>query len=167
MDHFNFNKESYMTFQQRYVVNSKYWGGPNDSSPIFLFVGDNVDIMEDIEYVGFPLVLASRFKGLLVYIEQALADYAQIIIDVKKNMSAENCPVITVGGSYGGMLASWFRLKYPHVTYGALASSAPILYFLGLTPENGYSSIVSKDFNVSQIMELSMHRLQAQLVTTP
>lgn len=34
--------------------------------------------------------------------EQALADYAQILVDVKKNMSAENCPVITIGASYGG-----------------------------------------------------------------
>ena len=33
---------------------------------------------------------------------QALADYAQLITDVKKNLSAENCPVIAVGGSYGG-----------------------------------------------------------------
>lgn len=35
-------------------------------------------------------------------LEQALVDYAQLIIDVKKNLSAENCPVIAVGGSYGG-----------------------------------------------------------------
>lgn len=34
--------------------------------------------------------------------EQALADYAQIIVDVKKNMSAESCPIITIGASYGG-----------------------------------------------------------------
>ena len=34
--------------------------------------------------------------------EQALADYAQVITDVKKNLSAEHCPVIAVGGSYGG-----------------------------------------------------------------
>lgn len=33
---------------------------------------------------------------------QALADYAQLITDVKKNLSAENCPVVAVGGSYGG-----------------------------------------------------------------
>lgn len=33
---------------------------------------------------------------------QALADYAQVIIDVKRNLSAENCPVIALGGSYGG-----------------------------------------------------------------
>ncbi|KAJ9559289.1 hypothetical protein OSB04_013903 [Centaurea solstitialis] len=175
LDHFNFKTESYTTFQQRYVVNSKYWGGPTNNSPIFLYAGAESDIMGDVQYGGFEHVLASRFNALLVYIEhryygtsmpfgskdkayknadtlgyfsseQALADYAQTILDVKKKMSAENCPVIVIGGSYGGMLASWFRLKYPHIAYGALASSAPILYFSGLTPENGYSSVVSKDF---------------------
>uniref|UniRef100_A0A2N9GDX8 Uncharacterized protein n=1 Tax=Fagus sylvatica TaxID=28930 RepID=A0A2N9GDX8_FAGSY len=44
------------------------------------------------------------------------------------------------------VLASWFRLKYPHVALGALASSAPILYFDAITPQNGYLSIVTKDF---------------------
>ena len=33
---------------------------------------------------------------------QALADYAQLILDLKKNLSAENSPVIAMGGSYGG-----------------------------------------------------------------
>lgn len=33
---------------------------------------------------------------------QALADYAQVITHVRKNLSAENCPVIAVGASYGG-----------------------------------------------------------------
>ncbi|KAJ4841330.1 hypothetical protein Tsubulata_039536, partial [Turnera subulata] len=55
-------------------------------------------------------------------------------------------PVIVAGGSYGGMLASWFRLKYPHIALGALASSAPLLYFDDITPEDGYHSIVTKSF---------------------
>ena len=46
------------------------------------------------------------------------------------------------------MLAFWFRLKYPHIAVGALASSAPILYFDDITPEDGYFSIVTKDFRV-------------------
>lgn len=33
---------------------------------------------------------------------QALADYAQLITCIKKNLSAQNSPVIAVGGSYGG-----------------------------------------------------------------
>ncbi|KAK0603834.1 hypothetical protein LWI29_009143 [Acer saccharum] len=127
------------------------------------------------QIAGFIVELASRFNGLLLYIEhryygesmpfgsedkafknastfgylsstQALADYAQLITDVKKNLSAENCPVIAVGGSYGGMLSSWLRLKYPHIVTGALASSAPILYFDDITPQNGYHVVVTNDF---------------------
>ena len=34
--------------------------------------------------------------------EQALADYATLILDLKTNLSAEDCPVVVFGGSYGG-----------------------------------------------------------------
>ncbi|KAL6275388.1 hypothetical protein ACE6H2_018989 [Prunus campanulata] len=78
---------------------------------------------------------------------QAIADYAEILIHVKKELHAQHSPVIVIGGSYGGMLAAWLRLKYPHVALGALASSAPVLYFDNIgAPENGYYSIVSRDF---------------------
>jgi len=46
------------------------------------------------------------------------------------------------------VLASWFRLKYPHLTVGALASAAPILYFDKITPQNGYYSVVTRDYRV-------------------
>ena len=49
---------------------------------------------------------------------------------------------------YFAVLAAWFRLKYPHVALGALASSAPILYFDDLAPQVGYYAIVTKDFKV-------------------
>lgn len=175
LDHFNYRPESYATFQQRYLVNSKYWGGSRNNSPIFVYTGEENDVVSDADYFGFIPQLASRFRGLLIYIEhryygnsmpfgsrdeayqnastlgylsseQALADYAHLIIDIKRNLSAQNCPVIAIGTSYGGMLASWFRLKYPHIVYGALASSAPILYFEDITPQNGYYVKVSKHF---------------------
>ncbi|KDP32459.1 hypothetical protein JCGZ_13384 [Jatropha curcas] len=174
LDHFNYKPESYETFQQRYILNSKYWGGPNTSSPIFVYAGAECNITLVIPPGGgFMAHLASRFNALLLYIEhrfygesnpfgpsslqnattlgylssaQALADYAQLILDVKKNLSAESSPVIVVGGSYGGMLASWFRLKYPHIVIGALASSAPILYFDDITPQDGFFVVASKDF---------------------
>ncbi|GER55613.1 serine carboxypeptidase S28 family protein [Striga asiatica] len=77
---------------------------------------------------------------------QALADFAEILLHIKKSLSANDSPILVVGGSYGGMLAAWFRLKYPHVTIGALASSAPILYFDNITRQDAYYSIVTKDF---------------------
>jgi lysosomal Pro-X carboxypeptidase len=51
--------------------------------------------------------------------EQALADYAILIEYLKSNITgAEHSPVVVFGGSYGGMLAAWFRLKYPHLAVG-------------------------------------------------
>ncbi|KAK1586970.1 hypothetical protein Q3G72_008151 [Acer saccharum] len=194
LDHFNYRPESYSSFQQRYVISSKYWGGANSSSPIFAYLGAEAPLDNDVLFIGFLPDNAVRFKALLVYIEvvidnfycflcincdvsfahryygksipfgsreeafkntstlgyfnsaQAIADYAEILMYVKKQYHAEDSPVIVVGGSYGGMLASWFRLKYPHVALGALASSAPILYFDDITPQDGYYSIVTKDF---------------------
>uniref|UniRef100_A0A7N0UQQ9 Lysosomal Pro-X carboxypeptidase n=1 Tax=Kalanchoe fedtschenkoi TaxID=63787 RepID=A0A7N0UQQ9_KALFE len=48
-------------------------------------------------------------------------------------------------------MAAWMRLKYPHVVLGALASSAPILYFDHIIPQDAFYAVVSKDFkDVSQ-----------------
>ncbi|KAI7982114.1 Lysosomal Pro-X carboxypeptidase [Camellia lanceoleosa] len=172
LDHFNYNPQSYAIFKQRYVINSKYWGGANKSAPIFVYLGAEAPIDGDIQFIGFLPENAPNFKALIVYIEhrfygqsvpfgpvkenqgyfssaQAIADYAEVILYLKEKLSAHNSPVIVIGGSYGGMLASWFRLKYPHIALGALASSAPILYFDDIIPQNGYYSIVSKDFKDS------------------
>nr|DAD48457.1 TPA_asm: hypothetical protein HUJ06_018394 [Nelumbo nucifera] len=172
----NFQPQSYQTFQQRYLINDKYWGGAQNNAPIFVYTGNEGDIEWFAQNTGFMYETAPKFKALLVFIEhrfygssipfggdkevaysnastlgylsstQALADYATLIIDLKKNLTAEDSPVIAFGGSYGGMLAAWFRLKYPHVVVGALASSSPILNFEDLTSPYGFNSIITNDF---------------------
>ncbi|PPD75859.1 hypothetical protein GOBAR_DD27221 [Gossypium barbadense] len=163
LDHFNYQPQSYGTFQQRYVMNFKYWGGANNSAPILAYLGAESPLNVSLTAIGFLNDSAVSFNALLVYIEhryygksipfgsreeafknastlgyfnsaQAIADYAEIIMHIKSKLRAFYSPVIVVGGSYGGMLASWLRLKYPHVALGALASSAPILYFDKITP---------------------------------
>ncbi|KAL0390597.1 UNVERIFIED_CONTAM: Lysosomal Pro-X carboxypeptidase [Sesamum calycinum] len=187
LDHFNYAPQSYATFRQRYVVNSKYWGGPSSNSPIFAYLGAEAPLDEDLEVIGFLNDNAPHFKSLSVYIEhrfygksvpfgsmekamkngtlrgyfssaQAIADYAEVLLHVKHKFAAHYSPIIVVGGSYGGKLASWFRLKYPHIALGALASSAPILYFDNITPQNGYYSIVTKDFKTCSEIVMQIGR---------
>ncbi|KAF3668304.1 Alpha/beta-Hydrolases superfamily protein isoform 2 [Capsicum annuum] len=176
LDHFNYNPQSYQTFQQRYLLNDKYWGGSKKNAPIFVYTGNEGNIEWFTQNTGFMFEIAPHFNALLVFIEhrfygksipyggnketaytnkstlgylsstQALADYATLIIDLKNNLTATDSPVVVFGGSYGGMLAAWFRLKYPHVTIGALASSAPILNFGNITSPYSFNNIITQDF---------------------
>ncbi|KFK27606.1 hypothetical protein AALP_AA8G405500 [Arabis alpina] len=175
LDHFTYTAKSYTTFQQRYAIDSKHWAGSKANAPILAFLGEETSLDSDLSTIGFLRDNALRFKSLLVYIEhryygmtmpfgsanealknastlgylnaaQALADYAAILLHVKQNYSAKHSPIIVIGGSYGGMLAAWFRLKYPHIALGALASSAPLLYFEDTLPKHGYYYIVTKVF---------------------
>nr|GMC90388.1 lysosomal Pro-X carboxypeptidase-like [Ipomoea batatas] len=177
LDHFTFTPQSYQTFQQRYLINGTYWGGAKNRSPIFVYMGGEADVELFAHNTGFMFDYAPHFNALLVFIEhrfygksipfegkkearsssnithgylsstQALADYATLIINLKNNLTATDSPVVVFGGSYGGMLAAWFRLKYPHLSIGALASSAPILYFDNITSPYAYNDIITQDLN--------------------
>ena len=60
-------------------------------------------------------------------IEQALADTTEFLASKAEVLGcAPDTPVVLWGGSYGGMLAAWHRYKFPHISAGAVASSAPI-----------------------------------------
>ncbi|XP_024035132.1 lysosomal Pro-X carboxypeptidase [Citrus clementina] len=173
IDHFNYRPESFTTFRQRYLIYSKHWGG--GQAPILAFMGAEEPIDDDLKAIGFLTENSERLKALVVFMEhryygqsvpfgsrsealnntnnrgyfnsaQALADYAEILLHIKKTHDATYSPVIVVGGSYGGELATWFRLKYPHIALGALASSAPVLYYEDITPHNAYYSIVTKNY---------------------
>ncbi|KAL0732137.1 hypothetical protein Bca4012_028231 [Brassica carinata] len=131
LDHFTFTPKSYMTFQQRYTIESKHWAGADDNAPILAFLGGESSL-ETSSAIGFLRDNGPRLKALLVYIEhryygtsmpfgsgkealknasslgylnsaQALADYAAILLHVKEKYSAEHSPIIVIGGSYGGI----------------------------------------------------------------
>nr|VDC67651.1 unnamed protein product [Brassica rapa] len=173
LDHFSF--ADLPKFSQRYLINSAHWTGASELGPIFLYCGNEGDIEWFATNSGFIWEIAPKFGALLVFpehryygesmpygskeeayknattlsyltTEQALADFAVFVTDLKRNLSAEASPVVLFGGSYGGMLAAWMRLKYPHIAIGALASSAPILQFEDIVPPQTFYDIVSNDF---------------------
>eukprot|EP01089_Gocevia_fonbrunei_P021585 TRINITY_DN843_c0_g1_i2.p1 TRINITY_DN843_c0_g1~~TRINITY_DN843_c0_g1_i2.p1 ORF type:complete len:526 (+),score=107.68 TRINITY_DN843_c0_g1_i2:132-1709(+) len=133
--------------------------------PIFFYTGNESPVTEYVGASGFITeVIAPKLGGLVIFAEhryfgeslpfgadsfepsnigylstdQALADYAHLIRYLKTTQfpNAENCPVFSFGGSYGGMLTTWFRMKYSHVTMGGLAGSAPFAFpGTGVSPD--------------------------------
>ncbi|WMV18085.1 hypothetical protein MTR67_011470 [Solanum verrucosum] len=85
-------------------------------------------------YYGKSTPFKSLATGNLKYLssKQALFDLAafrnfyQDSLNVKLNRSNIENPWFVFGTSYSGALSAWFRLKFPHLTCGSLASSAVV-----------------------------------------
>ncbi|KAK9185807.1 hypothetical protein WN943_026166 [Citrus x changshan-huyou] len=76
LDHFNYKPESYATFQQKYIMNFKYWGGASTSSPIIVYMGEEAPLTFGVHGKGFIVDLASRFKAMLLYIEVSICKFS-------------------------------------------------------------------------------------------
>ena len=152
MDHFGPSPGSYM---QRYFISDAHYS--NGGGPMFFYLGNEADVTLYVNATGLMWENAEEFGALVVFAEhryygksqlfpedplsnmkylssdQALMDYVTLIQYLKKEYGMrESDAVIGFGGSYGGMLASWARFRYPHVWDGVIAASAPILAFEGL-----------------------------------
>jgi pimeloyl-ACP methyl ester carboxylesterase len=82
-------------------------------------------------YNGVPESLDGNTTGLqYLSSEQALADLAALTAHLNRQFAMQNgshnLKWIHIGGSYGGNMAAWYRLKYPHLSVGAFSISAPV-----------------------------------------
>lgn len=78
---------------------------------------------------------------------QALADLAQFHAFATKEygLHPQN-KWVSFGGSYPGMLAGWFRLKFPHLVHASVASSAPVEAVVDMV---GYYDVVAQAYEVN------------------
>lgn len=105
------------------------WENAEDMNALLVFA--------EHRYYGESLPFASGTTGCMNWLttEQALADFAFLIDHLQRSYSqGAPLPVIGFGGSYGGMMAAWFRLKYPESVDGVISASAPIWSFSGMDP---------------------------------
>ncbi|KAJ0040393.1 hypothetical protein Pint_27647 [Pistacia integerrima] len=63
----DFKTGSYSAFKQKYIINSKHWGGAKANAPIFVSFGAESPLQE----AGSDFIsdLASRFKAIMLYME--------------------------------------------------------------------------------------------------
>jgi lysosomal Pro-X carboxypeptidase len=170
IDHWGTTNDQY---SMRYFVNDRFFSN-STGGPIIFYCGNEGAIEMFITATGQIENIAEATSGLIVFGEhryfgkslpygddsytdpeklkylsphQALADYAYLITALKQQYNIDG--VLALGGSYGGMLAAWFRMKYPYLVDGALAASAPLNHFNGTVNPELFNQIVSNDYKKS------------------
>ncbi|XP_072989197.1 probable serine protease EDA2 isoform X1 [Typha latifolia] len=157
LDHFS--PTDHRQFQQRYYEFLDYYRVPD--GPIFLRIcGESSCNGISNDYTS---VIAKKFGAAVVSLEhryygksapfkylttnnlrflsskQALFDlavfrqYYQEYLNKHYNISRGESSWFVFGVSYSGALSAWFRLKFPHLTCGSLASSAVVLAVYNFT----------------------------------
>eukprot|EP00092_Neocalanus_flemingeri_P028013 GFUD01030416.1.p1 GENE.GFUD01030416.1~~GFUD01030416.1.p1 ORF type:complete len:490 (+),score=98.51 GFUD01030416.1:89-1558(+) len=145
LDHFRPTESR--TWKQRYWINWKHYkpggpallmiGGEGEANPAWMEAGSWLKYAEDEG--AAMLLLEHRYYGKshptpdlgvknLVWLSsrQALADLAAFTIQMRETNNLTG-PWVSLGGSYPGSLAAWYRLKYPHLVAGSVSTSAPLL----------------------------------------
>lgn len=60
-----------------------------------------------------PEVAFTPEHNIYLTVEQAMMDYVDLIRYIRVSRNLEDKAAIVFGGSYGGMLAAWLRIKFP------------------------------------------------------
>lgn len=145
LDHFN--GADTRSWKQRYYVNDSF---TSDDGPIFMMIGGEGTANPAWMTQGTWMTYAEKMRALCFLLEhrfygkshptenmtvdnlhyltsqQALADLAHFQVVMTEKLGLGNRKWIVFGGSYPGCLAAWYRLKFPHLAYAAVASSAPV-----------------------------------------
>ena len=148
IDHFGTPKG---TYQERYCIYDQFYDKSKPDAPMFFYVGNESPVTLYINASGLMWEHGKEMGAVLVWAEhrfegtsypdlagvpdcavagtsaQALADYIALIKVLKGEYGGAEMPVIAFGGSYGGMLAGWIRIRYPEIITGAIAASAPVI----------------------------------------
>lgn len=67
IDHFSFRREA--SFQQRYLIEKRYWKGAADRGPIFMYCGNEGDVEWFAKNTGFLWEIAPSFGALILFPE--------------------------------------------------------------------------------------------------
>lgn len=135
------------TFSQRFYLDETY--GSEDNAPVFFYICGEAACSKGAlngairtyakKYHAKLVALEHRFYGESLPInsfsteslrflttDAALDDLAYFQRHLK-NSKGWNGPWIAFGGSYPGSLSAYYRMKFPYLVAGALASSAPVM----------------------------------------
>ncbi|EFP04208.1 CRE-PCP-1 protein [Caenorhabditis remanei] len=175
LDHFTWGDTR--TFDMRVMWNNTFY---KPGGPIFFYTGNEGGLESFVTATGIMFDLAPMYNASIIFAEhrfygqtqpfgnnsyatlanvgyltseQALADYAELLTELKRQPNQFNLTfqkdtqIISFGGSYGGMLSAWFRQKYPHIVKGAWAGSAPLIYMHdgGVDP-GAFDNITSRTY---------------------
>eukprot|EP00933_Yihiella_yeosuensis_P023383 TRINITY_DN18212_c0_g4_i1.p1 TRINITY_DN18212_c0_g4~~TRINITY_DN18212_c0_g4_i1.p1 ORF type:complete len:504 (-),score=68.37 TRINITY_DN18212_c0_g4_i1:113-1624(-) len=183
----NFDITNNERFTQKILSYDKWW---RSGGPILLYLGNEGPIEGFYNYTGAIFEHAQELNASVVFIEhryygssipkgkhwhhltveQAMADYAWFVPTLRNRLKCGSldCPIVTFGGSYGGMLVAWFRQKYPHLTVGGVAASAPIDFYPHTGVQKEFWNAVSHTFSAfgtpscTDIVTKALQDLQVQ-----
>lgn len=100
-------------------------------------------------YYGESLPYDEDYFENLAYLSQAqaLADYAEVLFQVRRELGDRRAPTYGFGASYCGELVVKMRMKYPHLLTGGIASAAPMASYYNMDPpydQYGFARVVTE-----------------------